>query len=163
MPDVKAINSFLVLCDKSLTKEARNIKKLITDCESGEFIIQTIQQVPLVTTHDQFKDKLNHLLTTWSEAVIVLTSANFAAYIDDGKTENVPDLLKKNHPQSYQVLKDFFVNDGRQIRTKIIAITVNGDTKLPRCLAHVQPVVKDANKDAFVNKVRGLLTGIANA
>ena len=86
MPDVKAINSFLVLCDKSLTKEARNIKKLITDCESGEFIIQTIQQVPLVTTHDQFKDKLNHLLTTWSEAVIVLTSANFAAYIDDGKT-----------------------------------------------------------------------------
>lgn len=163
MTDNRTINSFLVLCDKSLSKEARSIRKWLVDCESGEFSIQTIQQVPLVINHENFENKLNHLLTTWSEAVIVITSTNFATYIDDGKTDNLPDLLSANHPQSHKVLKEFFTNDSRQIRSKIIAITVNDDSTLPRCLSHVQPVIKDANKDLFVNRIRGLITGIGNA
>ena len=161
--DNRPISSFLVLCDKSLSKEARNIRKLVADCESGEFIIQTVQQVPLVMDYNQFQDKLKHVLTTWSEAVIVLTSTNFAAYIDRGETGNLPDLLEENHPQSHQVLRDFFINDGRQIRSKIIAIKVNGDGALPQCLAHVQPIEKDADKNVFANRIRGLITAIANA
>ena len=163
--DGKVINSFLMLCDDSLSKEARKIRSSLTNCGSGEFKVQTIQQVPLVMNYDQFEDKLKHLLTTWSEAVIVLTSKNFAAFIDDKKTENLPELLKANHLQSQKVLEDFFTSDSRNVRSKVIAITVNGDTALPRCLSHVQPVIKDdkMKKEAFVNKIRGLMTGTSNS
>ena len=156
-------NIFLVLCDKTLLKEARTIRKWIA--ESGHYNIQTIKQIPLVTTHQQFEDKLDHLLTSWSEAVIVLTSASFTAYIDEGKTYNLPELLLENHHQNQRVLKDFFTKDSKQIKSKIIAITVNDNDggPLPQCLSHVQPVIKDANKEAFVDTISRILTWISNS
>lgn len=157
-------NLFLVLCDKSLSKEARTVRKWLADCQYCPFIIQTVRQVWFVEPHQQFEEKLNHLLTSWSVAVIVLTSANFAAYIDDGKTnENLPELLIENHPQCQKVLKEFFTNDSEQVRSKVIVITVNGDAMLPQCLSHVQPITKGASKDVFVDKITRLLVDMSNS
>ena len=156
-------NLFMVLCDKSLSKEDRTIRTWLNDSVSGQFSTKTIRQVPQVINYEQFPDQLKQLLTTWSEAVIVLTSANFASYINEGNTnESLPDLLKKNHPQSHKVLKEFFINDSKQERSKIIAITVNGDATLPQCLSHVQPLIKDEGKDVFFEKIQELVRKIYN-
>lgn len=153
---MKGSNIFLVLCDNSLSKEARTIRKLLS--EFGGYIINTINQVPLVINHQNFEDKLNHLLTSWSDTVIVLTSESFTGYIDEGmKTNDLPDLLIENHPQSQKVLKDFFTNDSEEIKSKIIAITLGDNDGLPQCLSHVQPVIiKDADNEVFVDTIRKL-------
>ena len=165
----KVINSFLLLCDNSLSKEASKIRTMLMSCESGEFTVRTIKQIGQVEADncETFEAKLKYLLTTWSDVVIVLTSNKFATFIDTGKgTENLPkEIPQENAVEARQCIQDFFNSDSENTRSKIIAISsIKDDQTLPQSLSHVQPVVKDnANKNAFVNKLRGLVTSIANS
>lgn len=147
---------FLLLCDKDLESQAATLATTLRTT-SGTITLKTMENV-LEAKGATFAKKLDNVLNVYAHAVIIICSQNFANFIDKKDKSKCPDVMLKNYKDCVTVLKKFVEKEVKSSPHKLILVSLNGDTTLPKCLTGMPVVKNEGNENAFINQVIAQIT-----
>jgi len=162
--DDETPRSFLLLCDERLKEKVDDLLVSLDNNESGDITIATIEEVPEGRLHKgNFGEQLQTMLDS-CHAVVLVSSENLSSFIDENRIDNLPTILRENHDVSQRKLCNFFEDQMRNTRPKIISVSVDGDTTLPNILnGRLETLVKEENdEEGFVQELRGRMAALMN-
>jgi len=149
-------HGFLLLCDKELEEE---VSKLATTLRStsGLITLKTLESVEEARGASIDK-QLENILKVYAHAVVIITSKNFANFIDKRNKSQCPDLLLDKYKDCISVLKKFMEGEMKKPVHKLILVSINGDTTVPNALTGMPVLENKGNDKAFVNNIISNIT-----
>lgn len=154
--------AFVVLCDKEIESQVRKLVAGLEKKCGHEITFKTMDDVPLVKGKTKpFGEKFKQLLV-WAQAVIIVSSKNFAEFINNGKKDYLPEATRKNYKDVRKVFTEYLSNQINTIPSRLVAVSVNGDETLPTVLTGMRVITDNGNYDAFVNQICEQIATIVN-
>lgn len=144
------VPTFLLLCDKVLECQAKQLDSALRTKSNGCIMLRTLEEVP-EAKGDTFSKKLDNNLRNFARVNVVICSENLTKYIDSKDMSSCPKLVKENE-DCHKVIRDFLCESG-EVRTKLILVSLNGDESVPAELKDMQIVTTEGTDKTFYRQI----------
>ena len=150
MVEDNQVPTFLLLCDKVLACQAKQLDSALRQQSNGCIILWTLEEVP-EAKGDTLSKKLDNNLRNFARVNVVICSENLTKYIDSEDMSSCPKLLKENE-DCHKVIRDFPCKR-REVRTKLILVSLNGDESVPAALKDMQIITKEGTDKTVYRQI----------